>query len=116
MQVGLSFLPDCRPHDKSGADYYRDALNLCRIADDAGFGYVKMTEHYLHPYGGYCPSPATFLAAVGAQTSSIRLMTGGVIPSYHHPVQLASQLAMVDALSGGRLDVGMARGYLPYEF
>src|SRR6185312_9074176 len=83
---------------------------------EAGFDYVKMTEHYLGNYGGYCPSPLTFLAAVAGQTSRIRLMTGCVLPAFHHPVQLAAHTAMLDALSGGRLDVGFARAWLPYEF
>ncbi|MBB4680441.1 alkanesulfonate monooxygenase SsuD/methylene tetrahydromethanopterin reductase-like flavin-dependent oxidoreductase (luciferase family) [Crossiella cryophila] len=91
-------------------------LTLSSLADQAGLSHVKMTEHYLHPYGGYCPNPLTFLAAVAARTRRIRLMTGCLLPAFHHPVQLAAETAMVDALSGGRLDVGFARAYLPYEF
>jgi alkanesulfonate monooxygenase SsuD/methylene tetrahydromethanopterin reductase-like flavin-dependent oxidoreductase (luciferase family) len=116
MDFGISLLPDIGPDRKSAVTYYRDALRLSLLADEYGLRYVKMTEHYLHPYGGYCPAPLTFLASVAAQTEQIRLMTGGVIPNYHHPIQLASQVTMVDALSGGRLDVGFARGYLPYEY
>jgi alkanesulfonate monooxygenase SsuD/methylene tetrahydromethanopterin reductase-like flavin-dependent oxidoreductase (luciferase family) len=116
VDFGISLLPDAGPERKPATTYYRDVLALSRIADEAGLRYVKMTEHYLHPYGGYCPSPLTFLAAVAAQTTQIRLLTGGVIPNYHHPIQLASQATMVDAISDGRLDVGFARGYLPYEY
>jgi alkanesulfonate monooxygenase SsuD/methylene tetrahydromethanopterin reductase-like flavin-dependent oxidoreductase (luciferase family) len=116
VDFGISLLPDAGPERKSATTYYRDVLALSRIADEAGLRYVKMTEHYLHPYGGYCPAPLTFLAAVAAQTTRIRLLTGGVIPNYHHPIQLASQVTMVDAISDGRLDVGFARGYLPYEY
>ena len=89
---------------------------LSELADQAGLAYVKMTEHYLHPYGGYCPSPLAFLAAVAARTRRIRLMTGCLLPVFHHPLQLAAETAMVDAISQGRLDVGFARAYLPYEF
>jgi len=113
---GISFLPDGSPSTKEPQDYFRDALHLSELADRSGFRYVKMTEHYLKAYGGYCPSPLTFLAAVAARTSRVRLMTGGILPSFHHPVQTASECAMVDAISGGRLDVGFARAYLPYEF
>ena len=73
---GVSFLPDCRPEKRSATDYYADVLAISRLADEAGFDYVKMTEHYLHPYGGYCPSPLTFLAAVAARTTRIRLTIG----------------------------------------
>jgi alkanesulfonate monooxygenase SsuD/methylene tetrahydromethanopterin reductase-like flavin-dependent oxidoreductase (luciferase family) len=116
VDYGLSFLPDGAPSTKDPHDYFRDALHLSEIADRAGLQYVKMTEHYLKAYGGYCPSPLTFLAAVSARTSHVRLMTGGILPSFHHPVQTASECTMVDAISGGRLDVGFARAYLPYEF
>ncbi|MEV7771786.1 LLM class flavin-dependent oxidoreductase [Kitasatospora sp. NPDC086791] len=116
MRFGVSFLPDASPETKSPGDYYAEVFALCRTADLAGLDYVKMTEHYLHPYGGYCPSPLTFLAAVAAQTTDIRLITGCTLPVFHHPVKLASYIAMVDAISRGRLEVGFARAYLPHEF
>ncbi len=116
MKHGISLLPDCRPHHRSARDYFADALQVSRLADQLGFDYVKMTEHYLRDYGGYCPSPLAFLSAVAAQTSQIRLMTGGIQASFHHPVQLAAETSQLDAISGGRLEVGFARAWLPYEF
>jgi alkanesulfonate monooxygenase SsuD/methylene tetrahydromethanopterin reductase-like flavin-dependent oxidoreductase (luciferase family) len=116
MRFGVSFLPDSAPDTKPATEYFDDVLRMSRLADEGGLDYVKMTEHYLHPYGGYCPNPLAFLAAVASCTSRIRLMTGCVLPVFHHPIQLASTVAMVDAISGGRLEVGFARAYLPYEF
>ena len=116
MKYGISFLPDCAPQVKSAAEYFSDALELSRLAEDCGLSFVKMTEHYLHPYGGYCPSPLAFLAAVAARTSRIRLMSGGVLASLHQPLQIASEASMLDAISGGRAEIGLARAYLPYEF
>ena len=116
MEFGISFLPDASPATKSPGEYLRDAIDMSVLAEDLGFGWVKMTEHYLNQYGGYCPSPLAFLSAVAARTTSIRLMTGCIIPTLHHPVALAAETAMVDQISGGRLDVGFARGYMPYEF
>lgn len=116
IRHGISLLPDCRVDHRSASDYYHDALALTRLADDAGIEYVKMTEHYLGEYGGYCPSPFTFLAAAAAQTTRIRLMTGAALPVFHHPIQLAAHAAMVDSISNGRLDVGFGRAWLPYEF
>jgi alkanesulfonate monooxygenase SsuD/methylene tetrahydromethanopterin reductase-like flavin-dependent oxidoreductase (luciferase family) len=116
MEFGISFLPDRTPETLSAVAYYDDALDLSVSAEQLGYHYVKMTEHYMRAYGGYCPAPLTFLAAVAARTSRIRLMTGGCLPVFHHPLQLASETAMVDAISHGRLEVGMARAYLPYEF
>lgn len=116
MKFGVSFLPDTAPSDRSAAEYYAEALRLSSLSESLGYSFVKMTEHYLKPYGGYSPSPLTFLAAVAAQTSSIRVMTGGIQASFHHPVQLAAQAAQVDAISAGRLELGFARAFLPYEF
>jgi alkanesulfonate monooxygenase SsuD/methylene tetrahydromethanopterin reductase-like flavin-dependent oxidoreductase (luciferase family) len=57
-----------------------------------------------------------FLTAVAAQTRNVRLMTGCLLPVFHHPIQLAAEIALADTLSGGRLDVGFARAFLPNEF
>jgi alkanesulfonate monooxygenase SsuD/methylene tetrahydromethanopterin reductase-like flavin-dependent oxidoreductase (luciferase family) len=116
MEFGISFLPDRTPDNLSPVEYFDDALDLSVSAEQLGYHYVKMTEHYMRAYGGYCPSPFAFLAAVAARTTRIRLMTGGCLPVFHHPLQLASEAAMIDAISHGRLEVGMARAYLPYEF
>lgn len=116
MKYGISWMPDCGPDVRTAASYFDDVMRLSVLAEELGFDYIKMTEHYLHPAGGYCPSPLTLLAAVGARTRRIRLMTGGIQASFHHPIQLAAQAAQVDAMSHGRLDVGFARAFLPYEF
>jgi len=116
MLYGLSFLPDCTGNSKSAQMYFSDVIQLSVTADEAGLDYVKMTEHYLDAYGGYCPSPLNFLSAVASRTKKIRLMTGCILPAFHHPIQIAAETAMTDAISGGRLDVGFARAYLPYEF
>ncbi|MDN5765827.1 MAG: LLM class flavin-dependent oxidoreductase [Humibacillus sp.] len=116
MKFGISLLPDCRPSRRPVAEYYREVLELSVQADALGFEYVKMTEHYLGTYGGYCPSPLTFLSSVAVLTSRIRVMTGCMLPAFHHPIQIAAHAAMVDAISGGRLDCGFARAWLPYEF
>jgi alkanesulfonate monooxygenase SsuD/methylene tetrahydromethanopterin reductase-like flavin-dependent oxidoreductase (luciferase family) len=115
MRFGLSFLPDADPRSKPATTYYEDALALAQFADWQGLHSIKMTEHYLHSYGGYCPSPLSFLSAVASCKRSIRLVTGAILPSFHHPIAIASETSMVDALSGGRLDVGFGRAYLPYD-
>lgn len=116
MKFGLSFLPDANSQYLSARLYYKNILQLAKMADDAGLNTIKITEHYLHPYGGYCPDPLIFLASVAASTKHIRLMTGGILPAFHHPVQIAAKTAMLDVISNGRLDVGFARAYLPHEF
>jgi alkanesulfonate monooxygenase SsuD/methylene tetrahydromethanopterin reductase-like flavin-dependent oxidoreductase (luciferase family) len=116
MQCGLNFFPSCRPDWKSGEVYFREALDLCELADRLGYATVKIVEHYFRPYGGYSPSPLIFLAAAAQRTKQIRLVTGAVLPAFNHPLKLAAELAMVDCISGGRLEAGFARAFLPHEF
>jgi alkanesulfonate monooxygenase SsuD/methylene tetrahydromethanopterin reductase-like flavin-dependent oxidoreductase (luciferase family) len=116
MRCGLNFFPSCHPEYKSGEVYFQEALDLCALADSLGYATVKIVEHYFRAYGGYSPSPLIFLAAAAQRTRHIRLVTGAVIPAFHHPLKLAAELAMVDCISGGRLEAGFARAFLPHEF
>ncbi|HEX2278835.1 MAG TPA: LLM class flavin-dependent oxidoreductase [Candidatus Tectomicrobia bacterium] len=116
MRCGLNFFPSCRPERKSAEVYFREALDLCELADGLGYATVKIVEHYFRAYGGYSPSPLIFLAAAAQRTRHTRLVTGAVLPAFNHPLKLAAELAMVDCISGGRLDVGFARAFLPHEF
>ena len=116
MRFGINFFPTVGPDEKSGAQFYDEALELCERADALGYRCVKIVEHYFRPYGGYSPDPVTFLSAASQRTRSIRLITGAVLPAFNHPLKLAGKLAMLDNLSHGRLDVGFARAFLPEEF
>jgi alkanesulfonate monooxygenase SsuD/methylene tetrahydromethanopterin reductase-like flavin-dependent oxidoreductase (luciferase family) len=116
MNFGLSFLPDANNNNIKANDYYKNAIRLSVFAEEINFNTIKMTEHYLHDYGGYCPSPLMFLASIASLTKNIRLMTGCILPAFHHPIQIAAKTAQLDAISNGRVDVGFARAYLPYEF
>src|SRR6266513_4956812 len=116
MQFGVQFFPDVRPEEKSGEQYFQEALDLAEEADRLGFSHIRIVEHYFHHYGGYSPNPIVFLAAAAQRTRRARLVTGAVLPAFNHPLKLAGEIAMLDALSRGRLDVGFARACLPHEF
>ena len=116
MQVGIQFFPDIGPDIMSARDYWQRALSLVALCDRYGYSHVRTVEHYFHPYGGYSPSPIVFLAAAAQVTKRARLVTGAVLPAFNHPLKLAGEIAMLDALSDGRLDVGFARAFLPHEF
>lgn len=116
MEFGIQFFPCVGPEDRSAADYWSDALRLSVLADELGFSSVRTVEHYFHPYGGYSPNPLTFLAAAAALTRRVRLVTGAVLPAFNHPLKLAGEIGLVDAISNGRLEVGFARAFLPHEF
>jgi alkanesulfonate monooxygenase SsuD/methylene tetrahydromethanopterin reductase-like flavin-dependent oxidoreductase (luciferase family) len=116
VKFGVQFFPDVRPEEKSGRDYFADALDLAGEADRLGFSHIRIVEHYFHYYGGYSPNPMLFLAAAAQRTRRARLVTGAVLPAFNHPLKLAGEIGMLDAISGGRLDVGFARAFLPHEF
>jgi len=116
VQFGVQFFPDVRPADKSAEAYFGDALDLAEEADRLGFAHIRIVEHYFHYYGGYSPNPIVFLAAAAQRTKRARLVTGALLPAFNHPLKLAGEIGMLDAISGGRLDVGFARAFLPHEF
>src|SRR5579883_1055484 len=116
VEFGLDFFPDMRPSEKTGEQYFAEALRIARECEELGSSRIKIVEHYFHPYGGYSPNPVVFLSAAAAVTKRQRLMTGAVLPVFNHPLKLAGELAMLDCISGGRVDAGVARAFLPHEF
>src|SRR5215470_6985514 len=116
MEFGIQFFPAVGPDQKPADQYWREALELTQLAERLGFTNVRTVEHYFLSYGGYSPDPLIFLSAAAAVTHSIRLITGAVLPVFNNPLKLAGQIGMVDAISGGRLEVGFARAFLPHEF
>jgi alkanesulfonate monooxygenase SsuD/methylene tetrahydromethanopterin reductase-like flavin-dependent oxidoreductase (luciferase family) len=116
MEFGMQFFPDVGPAEKPGAAYFDEALRLVDLADEHGYRHVRIVEHYFHPYGGYSPNPIVFLSAAAQRTRQARLITGAVLPVFNNPLKLAGEIGMLDAISGGRLEVGFARAFLPHEF
>jgi alkanesulfonate monooxygenase SsuD/methylene tetrahydromethanopterin reductase-like flavin-dependent oxidoreductase (luciferase family) len=116
MDFGMQFFPDVGPGDKSGQQYFAECLKLVERCDPLGWGHVRIVEHYFTPYGGYSPNPMLFLSAAARHTKKARLITGAVLPVFNHPLKLAGEIGMLDAISDGRLEVGFARAFLPHEF
>jgi alkanesulfonate monooxygenase SsuD/methylene tetrahydromethanopterin reductase-like flavin-dependent oxidoreductase (luciferase family) len=116
LEFGVQFFPVVAGHEKSAAQYWGECLHLTGLLDELGYTSVRTVEHYFHRYGGLSPSPLTFLAAAAMKTQKARLITGACLPAFNHPLQLASEIGLTDAISGGRLEVGFARAFLPLEF
>ena len=116
MEFGMQFFPDVKTEQKSAAQYFDESLRLVEWCDGYGYSHVRIVEHYFHHWGGYSPNPIVFLTAASQRTKRARMVTGAVLPAFNSPLKLAGEIGMLDAISGGRLDVGFARAFLPYEF
>ncbi|MEK6439490.1 LLM class flavin-dependent oxidoreductase [Pseudonocardia sp. T1-2H] len=86
------------------------------LAEQLGFDYWFQTEHHFQPEGAeLSPNPLLSEAAIASRTRRIRLGQAANIVSWWHPIRIAEQAAMLDVISGGRLEFGIGRGYQPRE-
>lgn len=103
--------PDSRPPEQ----VHRDAIELAVRAEELGYHSVSLSEHHFSDYVGV-PNPAVVAAAIAARTERIRISINISVLPLHNPVTVAEDYALVDVISGGRLDFGCGRGYQPGEF
>jgi alkanesulfonate monooxygenase SsuD/methylene tetrahydromethanopterin reductase-like flavin-dependent oxidoreductase (luciferase family) len=101
--------------EQSSVDLYRTAIDMAVWAEEHGFQTVQFAEHH-GSADGYLPSPIVLAAAIAARTSRIRLRFGLIILTLHHPIKLAEDLAVLDIVSNGRVDVVFGAGYARHEF
>jgi alkanesulfonate monooxygenase SsuD/methylene tetrahydromethanopterin reductase-like flavin-dependent oxidoreductase (luciferase family) len=93
----------------SHAQALHNALSYALAAEQAGFDGVWIAEHHFISYGT-CPSALAFTGHLLGRTARLRVGTAACILSNRHPVALAEEAILLDELSGGRLDLGVARG------
>jgi alkanesulfonate monooxygenase SsuD/methylene tetrahydromethanopterin reductase-like flavin-dependent oxidoreductase (luciferase family) len=116
MRVGLYF--DARNPPEWATEssrLYAFTLEMCEEAEHLGCHSIWLSEHHRFD-DGYLPQPLTLAAAVAARTRRARIGTAIVIAPLHHPAELAEQAAIVDIISGGRLELGLGAGYRRPEF
>lgn len=117
MKFGVGTLPDYHPDtDGTPGEYLRNLLDLLASSEALGFDAIWANEHHFDAFGGVIPSPPVLLAALAERTRRVRLGTSIVVLPLYAPLEVAEQLAMVDLLSGGRLEFGVGRGYVPYDY
>ena len=86
------------------------------LAEELGFEAMWLGEHHFGPYGvGDIPNPILLGADLAARTSRIRIGQMANIAPWWHPIRLAEDLAILDNMTGGRVEVGFGRGIWPYE-
>ena len=113
MKFGLFYeLSVPRPWTReSERTVYKNALEQVKLADELGFDQVWAVEHHFLEEYSHCPAPELFLTACAMITKKIRVGHGIVIcvPEFNHPIKIAERTAVLDILSGGRLEVGTGR-------
>jgi len=93
---------------------YEDRLRLIEAYDRAGFHAYHLAEHHSTPLG-MAPSPSVLLAAIAQRTRRLRFGPLVYLLPLYHPLRLAEEIAMLDHLSQGRLEIGIGRGRSPIE-
>ncbi len=86
------------------------------LADRLGFHGAWVVEHHLMPGYSHASKPELVLAALARRTTRLRLGLGVVPLPYHHPLHVAERIHTLDILCGGRLEVGIGRGFSPDEY
>ena len=103
------------PSARSQTEIFERGVTIARTADRLGFDSVWCAEHHFSTYG-YLSRPLMFATHLASRTERIRVGSAVVVLPLHHPLIVAEEIATADLLSGGRLDVGLGRGYQTYEF
>ncbi|MBW8299458.1 MAG: LLM class flavin-dependent oxidoreductase [Hydrogenophaga sp.] len=94
---------------------YEEFVQLCEIADKGGMHAIWTGEHHGMDFT-IAPNPFVTIADLARRTTNVRLGTGTVIAPFWHPIKLAGEAAMTDIITGGRLDLGIARGAYNFEY
>src|SRR5437870_7445749 len=115
MEFGIFNLMGARELDKSAAQVFGEVAEQTRLADQLGYTIAWFAEHHFSNYC-LCASPLMMVAHCAGVTEKIRLGTAVVVLPLYNPARLAAEIATADALSNGRLMLGIGAGYQPYEF
>ena len=101
-------------NDRPLAKQFDERLQFVAAADEAGFYAYQVAEHHGTPLN-MVPHPGTYLGAVARATKQIRLGALVFLLPLYTPLRLLEELAILDHLSHGRLDIGIGRGVSPFE-
>jgi len=103
------------PVSRTDVEVYEDILRGAELAEELGFDSVWIAEHAFSEHS-IISSPHSLLAAIAARTKRVKIGVACTIVPWHAPLRLAQDLATIDIISGGRVVVGVGRGYQKREF
>ena len=115
MEFGIFNLMGSRDPEKPTVEVFAEVAEQTRLADELGYAIAWFAEHHFSYYC-LCASPLMLVAHCAPITKKIRLGTAVVVLPLYNPARLAAEIATADALSNGRLVLGVGAGYQPYEF
>ena len=115
MHFGQFNLMGYRTPGTKAHELYDNAIEKVKAAEANGFEIAWFAEHHFSNYC-VCPSPLMMLARLAGETKRIKLGSAVVVTPLYNPLRLISEIGMVDALTHGRLVLGVGSGYQPYEF
>src|SRR3982074_2204772 len=115
MEFGIFNLMGSGEADKPAAQLFGEVAEQTKLADALGYTIAWFAEHHFSNYC-LCASPLMMVAHCASITKQIRLGTAVVVLPLYNPARLAAEIATADALSNGRLMLGIGAGYQPYEF
>ncbi len=101
--------------EQTHKNLYDEFLSLCSIADQGGMRAIWTGEHHGMEFT-IAPNPFITITDLARHTKNVKLGTGTIIAPFWHPIKLAGEAAMTDLVTGGRLELGIARGAYSYEY
>src|SRR5512145_2824665 len=110
-----TFLLMQSPSARSSQEIYARGLEIAQAAETLGFHNIWLAEHHFSTYG-YLSRPVQLATYLAAKTTRLRVGTAVIVVPLHHPLVVAEEIATLDLLAGGRVDIGLGRGYQHYEF
>lgn len=114
VRLGVQLFATRRGRSTAG-EVLNGLIAQARQAEAAGFETVWVAEHHDTDWN-LCSDPLTLLAALAKATTHVRLGAAVINLGLHHPVRVAEQAALVNAISGGRLELGLGKGFAPGDY
>ena len=110
-----TFLLMQSPSARSSREIYARAIEMALTAERLGFNNIWLAEHHFSTYG-YLSRPVQLATYIAARTTRLRVGTAVIVVPLHHPLVVAEEIATLETLAPGRIDIGLGRGYQHYEF
>jgi alkanesulfonate monooxygenase SsuD/methylene tetrahydromethanopterin reductase-like flavin-dependent oxidoreductase (luciferase family) len=103
--------PGMTPHQR-----YEQLWRELELCDEVGFDHSFCVEHHFRPDESWMSSPSLYAVGAGARTKRMRIGPMGYIVPLYHPLRLAEEIAIVDQMLGGRMELGLVPGISPDYF